>query len=174
MSMYSKLSILKDVSSGLLYLHSLNPPLVHHDLDTNNIVLTNNLVAKITDFAVVKVVSPLSPDKMTIVPKTVHFMLPEVFEDDPHYGLPLDVFSFGCVVCHVITQQWPVPSPLSIVDLKSGKEITVSEVERRKQYIDQISKESLKQLVIACLNNDQARRPLISLINERVTSMITG
>ena len=30
-------------------------------------------------------------------------MPPGVFEDDPHYGLPLDVFSFGCVVCHVIT-----------------------------------------------------------------------
>ena len=172
-AMYSKLSILKDVSNGLLYLHSLNPPLIHCDLDTNNIVLTNNLVAKITDFAVVKVVSPASY-KMTKVPGTVHFMPPEVFEDDPHYGLPLDVFSFGCVVCHVITQKWPVPSPLSIVDLKSRRKITVSEVERRKQYIDQISKESLKQLVITCLNNEQARRPLISLVNERIISMTAG
>ena len=171
---YSKLSILKDVSSGLLHLHSLNPPLMHRDLDTNNIVLTENLVAKITDLAVMKVVSPLSSDKMTKVPGTVHFMPPEVFEDDPHYGLPLDVFSFGCVVCHVITQKWPVPLPLSTVDLKSRKNITVSEVERRKQYVDQISTESLKQLVIACLSNDQARRPLISLVNEKITSMITG
>ena len=94
---------LKDLSSELLHLPSLNPPLMHHDLDTNNIVLTENLVAEITDLAVMKVVSPLSSDKMTKVPGTVHFMPPEVFEDDPHYGLPLDVFSFGCVVCHVIT-----------------------------------------------------------------------
>ena len=101
-------------------------------------------------------------------------MSPEVFEDDPHCGLPLDVFSFDCVVCHVTTQQWPVPLPLSVVDLKSGKEVTVSKVQRRKQYIDQISEESLKQLVITCLNNDQVRRPLISLINERITSMIAG
>ena len=63
--MYNKLSILKDVSNGLLYLHSLNPPLMHRDLDTNNIVLTKNLVAKITDLGVMKVVSPLSSDKMT-------------------------------------------------------------------------------------------------------------
>ena len=102
-AMYSKLSILKDLSSELLHLPSLNPPLMHHDLDTYNIVLTENLVAEITDLAVMKVVSPLSSDKMTKVPGTVHFMPPEVFEDDPHYGLPLDVFSFGCVVCHVIT-----------------------------------------------------------------------
>ena len=110
---------------------------MRRDLDTNynNIVLTENLVAKITDLAVRKVVSPLSSYKMTKVPGTVHFMPPEVFEDDPHYGLP----SFGCVVCHVITQKWPTPSPLSIVDLNSRKNITASEVERRKQYIDQIS-----------------------------------
>ena len=67
-----------------------------------------------------------------------------------------------------------MPSPLSVVNLKSRKKITVSEVERRKQYIDQISEESLKQLVITCINNEQARRPLISLVNEKITSMITG
>ena len=145
---------------------------MHRDLDTNNIVLTKNLVAKITDLGEMKVVSPLSSDKMTKVPGTVHFMPPEMFEDDPHYGLPLDVFSFGCVVCHVITQEWPVPSLLSIVDPKSRKTVIVSEVERRKHYIDQISEGSLKQLVIKCLNNDQARCPLISLVNDRITSMI--
>ena len=88
-----------------------------------------------------KAVSPLSSDKMTKVPGTVHFMPPEVFEDDPHYGLPLDVFSFGCVVCHVITQNWPVPSLSSIVDPKSRKMVIVSEVERR---INTISIRSVK------------------------------
>ena len=57
-AMYSKLSILKDLSCGLLHLHSLNLPLMHRDLDTNNIVLTENLVAEITDLAVMKVVLP--------------------------------------------------------------------------------------------------------------------
>ena len=42
---------------------------------------------------------------MTGVPGTVDFMAPEALVvDDLHYGLPLNVFSFGCVVCHVITQ----------------------------------------------------------------------
>ena len=172
--MYVKLSILQDVSRAVCYLHTLNPPLMHRDLDTNNIVLTTNLVAKITDVAVMKVVSPLSSDKMTKVPGTVHFMPPEAFEDDPHYGLPLDVFSFGCVICHVITQQWPTPSASQVVDGKSRRKVIVSEVERRQRYIDQIRERSLKQLVITCLDNDQERRPPISLVSERITSIITG
>ena len=106
---YVKLSILQDVSRAICYLHTLNPPLMHRDLNSNNILLTTSLVAKVCDFAVMKVVSPLSSDRMTQAPGTVVFMPPEAFGDDPHYGLPYDVFSFGCVVCHVITQEWPQP-----------------------------------------------------------------
>ena len=42
--MYVKLSILQDVSRAICYLHTLNPPLMHRDLTTNNIVLTTSLV----------------------------------------------------------------------------------------------------------------------------------
>ena len=107
--MYVKLSILQDVSRAICYLHTLNPPMMHRDLTSNNILLTTSLVAKVSDFGTMKEVSPLSSDRMTQVPGTADFMPPEAFADNPHYGLPLDVFSFGCVICHVITQQWPTP-----------------------------------------------------------------
>ena len=170
--MYVKLSILQDVSRAICYLHTLNPPMMHRDLTPSNIVLTTSLVAKVCDFGVLKVVSPLASERMTKGPGTLHFMPPETLMEDPHYGLPLDVFSFGCVVCHVITQQWPKPS--NNYDPTTGRIIALSEVERRKRYIDQISKGSLKQLVITCLDDDQKRRPPMSLVNERITSIITG
>ena len=40
-----KLSILHDVSQGLSYLHSHNPPIVHRDLSSNKILLTSRLEA---------------------------------------------------------------------------------------------------------------------------------
>ena len=174
--MYVKMSILQDVSRAICYLHTLNPPLMHRNLSTNNILLTTSLVAKVCDFIVtVKAASPFSSHKLSRhAPGALHFMPPEVFEDDPHYGLPLDVFSFGCVVCHVITQRFFRPAVLSTIDSNHRKNVTISEVERRKDYIDQISEGSLKQLVITCLDNDQERRPPISLVSERITSIITG
>ena len=162
--MYVKLSILQDVSRAICYLHTLNPPVMHRDLTSNNIILTTSLVAKVYDFAVSKEVSPSSSDELTRAPGTLHFMPPEALEDDPHYGLPLDVFSFGCVVCHVITQQWPTPA-----DRVTMESVALSEVERRQHYIDQISEGSLKQLVITCLDDDQDRRPPISVVSERIT-----
>ena len=172
--MYVKLSILQDVSRGICYLHTRNPPLLHCDPNSNNVLLTTSLVAKVCDFMVMKVVSPLSSNKMTKAPGTAVFMPPEVLEDDPHYGLPVDVFSFGCVVCHVITQQWPKRLDEQYADPTTKIFRRRSEVERRSRYIDQISEGSLKQLVITCLDNDQERRPPISLVSERITSIITG
>ena len=162
-SMNVKLSILQDVSRAICYLHTLSPPLMHRDLSSNNILLTTSLVAKVCDCIVMKEVSPLASESMTQAPGTFNFMPPEAFMTDPHYGLPLDVFSFGCVICHVITQQWPIPTTAAD-----------SEVERRKHYIDQITEGSLKQLVMTCLDNDQERRPPMSQVNEKITSIITS
>ena len=162
--MYVKLSILQDVSRAICYLHTLNPPVMHRDLTSNNIILTTSLVAKVYDFAVSKEVSPSSSDELTRAPGTVDFMPPEASVNNPHYGLPLDVFSFGCVVCHVITQQWP-----TLADRVTMESVALSEVERRQHYIDQISEGSLKQLVITCLDDDQERRPPISVVSERIT-----
>ena len=72
--MYVKLSILQDVSRAICYLHILNPSLLHRDLNSNNILLTTSLVAKVCDFVVMKMVSPLSRDEMTKAPGTVNFM----------------------------------------------------------------------------------------------------
>ena len=156
--MYVKLSILQDVSRAICYLHTLNPPMMHRDLNSENILLTTSLVAKVCDFGVIT-------GGLTIVirqddwsyRKSGNFMPPEALVGDPHYGLPLDVFSFGCVVCHVITQQRPTPSDQFKLASPEGSDPTyysqVSEVERRRHYIDQISEGSLKQLLITCLDN---------------------
>ena len=172
--MYVKLSILQDVSRGIYYLHTLKPPLIHCDLSSNNILFSTNLVAKICDFVVMKVFSPLSSDYTAKIPGTLDFMPQEVFEDDPKYVSPLDIFSFGCVACHVITQQWPAPSVLSKVDPNSREIKSLSEVERRKRYIDQITDKFLKELVMACLDNDQDERPLISTVMEKIVNIIRG
>ena len=78
------------------------------------------------------------------------------------------------MICHVIAQQWPDPSRHIRFDHTTEAFIALSEVESRKDYIDQISEESLKQLVVTCLDNKQERRPPISLVSERITSIITG
>ena len=102
------------------------------------------------------------------------FVSPEVLGVDHFYGKSTasDVFSFGCVMCHTITQQWP--EPLFYTKPFADTKIALSEIEKRQYYIGQIGDESLKQLVILCLNNRPERRPPILQVNETITSLVTG
>ena len=54
--MHVKLSMLLDVSRGLWYLHIHHPPIVHGDLSPNNVLLTSQFVAKISDLGVAKLI----------------------------------------------------------------------------------------------------------------------
>jgi len=56
-------------------------------------------------------------------------MPPEALDDKPIYGPPLDAFSFGGVILHITSRQWPTPKSWSQIDPKTRKRITLSEVE---------------------------------------------
>ena len=76
----------------------------------NNILLTNNIHARIADFGQAIIYDPNSKDSLPTNPGNVHHMPPEASQHNPTYSTKLDVFSFGCVVIHVVTQEYPIPN----------------------------------------------------------------
>ena len=52
-----KRSILADIASGLLYLHTHTPQIIHRDLTAKNVLLTSSFVAKITDLGNSRIVN---------------------------------------------------------------------------------------------------------------------
>ena len=167
---YSKLScskagtILNDVCLGLQYLHSRTPPIIHRDLTPNNILLCYHYRAKITDLGVARTLEA-TDTKLTQTPGTLVFMPPECLGDKPKYGLSLDVFSFGGIILFITTQQWPSPSPWVSFDPVTNVKISyTSEVQRRQQYIDQMTGAyaDLKPLVTSCLDDNPKNRPSIA------------
>ena len=57
-------------------------------------------------------------------------MPPEVLYDKPIHGPPLDVFSFGGVVLHITTRQWPNPKSAAQFNWMTEKSIVLSEIEK--------------------------------------------
>ena len=171
--MYVKLSMLLDVSRGLWYLHTHHPPIVHRDLSPNNVLLTSQFVAKISDLGVAKVIQADSKKTKTRAPGTVDFMPPEALWETPEYGPPLDVFSCGGVILHVVNQEWPKPLHYVRTDTKTGKMIPLSEVERRQQHVEKMTgtPADLRPLVKQCLDNQPSTRPPISDVSERMKRM---
>lgn len=157
----TKIKILHDLSLGLYYLHSQNPPIVHRDLSPNNVMIKSYLpqpVAKIGDLGVAKSIRDDSKKSMTKAPGTVDFMPPEALYDQPQYGPPMDVFSYGGIALFVINQEWPAPTMLVTHDPVTHELRAFSEVERRQNYLN-FPHGPVKDLILECLSNDPAVRP---------------
>ena len=176
-SLAQKISILNDVSLGLSCLHLRNPPVIHRDLSSNNVMLTKQLVAKIGDLGVAKVVRPESRNtkrKLTTAPGTVDFMPPETLEEEPVYDTPVDVFSFAVISLHLFCEEWPKAIGLKRRDPKTKRLYALSEVERRQRYFDKISGKvplELFQMIESCLDDYPDARPVIEAISEIITTL---
>ena len=170
-----KLSILHDVCLGLRYLHGLSPAIIHRDLSTNNILLTPRLVAKITDLGQAKLLKKESFSTMSMAPGTVMFMPPEALEYRPLYGPQLDIFSFGAVTLHLVTQVWPSPSALVRFDEETGRREMVPEVARRKEYIDMMTGAAadLVPLVESCLEDNPNKRPQLKEVTDTIETLMS-
>ena len=159
--------ILFDVARGLVYLHEgCGEPLAHRDLSSNNILLTSRLQAKIADFGESRALDKPggwdSSAKLTDVPGTLVFMPPETWEDPPHYTTAIDIFSFGCVIIHLVTWQWPQPDAQIRRVTNAFGEFSkiIGELERRKKWISMFGEHHpLLPIVKQCLQDKIDNRP---------------
>jgi len=175
--LYVKLTILQDVSRGLDYLHTRNPPIVHSYLTVNIILLTANLVAKIGGFTFsVEMV----PKNEGLPAPTPHSVGNELFKTSLYCGPPFDIYSFGFLIYEVIIERFFYATHKCLADSPIGKALTVHIGNPGHQYeynIDQAFKAnnvSLKQLVTDCMNDNPNLRPSASQISEIITNIIRG
>ena len=167
-----KYSILVDVAKGLCYLHGKRPPIVHRDLTANNVLLTSSYSAKISDLGVSRLTDMFKKHHLTRAPGNPVVMPPEALRDNPVYDHKLDVFSYGCLILHVLTGQFPQPTNQFVPEPgqkpEPGKRasctyIKVSEWDRRSSCIENIPKENeLLPLAKQCLNDESTDRPEIT------------
>ena len=137
-------SILHDVALGLCYLHSQTPAIIHRDLSSNNILLTPNMTAKISDLGDARSLklTPLQISHMTQTPGTSAYMPPEVMVANPKYDTSVDEFSYGILTIYMFSGRWPEPQ-VGPIRTDSGKMIPVSETERRDVFF------KLSELIIS-------------------------
>ena len=170
-------TILHDVAIGLCYLHSQTPPIIHRDLSSNNVLLTPNMNAKISDLGVARILSltPLQFSRMTQTPGTPAYMPPEVMVANPKYDTSIDIFSFGVMIIHVLSGQWPEPQiGPNKIDPETERLVPVSEAERRETFLDSIGHDHpLMNLIIKCIDNNNKHRPSASNAVTCLTEMVS-
>ena len=168
-------SILHDVALALCYLHSQSPPIIHRDLSANNVLLTHNMQAKISDLGVARIhnLTPLQVTRMTQTPGTPAYMPPEVMVANPKYDTSIDEFSFGVLIIHILSGHWPEPQ-CSQIRMEAGLMIPVSEADRRKGFLDMIGQDHpLMNVILKCIHNDPQQRMHTDAIVQKMSEMVT-
>ncbi|CAN1224857.1 LysM domain receptor-like kinase 4 [Linum grandiflorum] len=107
LSWHQRIQIALDIANGLHYLHNFTePPYVHKDISSSNILLDADLRAKIANFSLARsaeaVLYPSS--SIRLAKGTKGYLAPEYLE----YGLvipEIDVYAFGVVLTELITRK---------------------------------------------------------------------
>ena len=167
-----KLSILLDVTYGMLYLHSLDTPVIHRDLTAPNVLLTSDLRAKIADLGVAKLIDPTTESRIfhTQTPGTQNYMPPEALMQNPSYSAQLDVFSFGHLSLYTVNQTCPKVYSVEPTTrmVKDGS----IELMRRQEALMEMGREHpLYGLVEQCLSDKPEKRPSTSELHSLVQQL---
>ncbi|KAH0460347.1 hypothetical protein IEQ34_011010 [Dendrobium chrysotoxum] len=100
-----RLNMALDVAKGMNYLHKRNPPIVHRDLKSPNLLVDKKYTVKVCDFGLsrLKASTYLSSKSLAGTPE---WMAPEVLRDEPS-NEKSDVYSFGVILWELMTLQQP-------------------------------------------------------------------
>ena len=168
----TKLSILQDVSYGLVYLHEYNPPIIHRDLTARNILLTKAYQAKIADVGVAKLLdqTAMKAASHTKAPGQMFYMPPEACMEKAECTSKLDIFSFGHLSLHVLLEDYPEVFEVKVTS-KMLSDGTI-QIMRRKNTLDRIgSSHCLYPLITQCLMDEPEKRPSTRNVNSSIADI---
>ena len=106
-----RIKILLEIAIGMNFLHTNNPPILHRDLKSLNILLTNKIETnydtsdiKISDFGLSRLYQ--KSYILTGHLGTCYWMAPEIIVNKK-YSTKIDVYSFGIIIWEVCTRKTP-------------------------------------------------------------------
>lgn len=95
-------TLLRQIVSAVSYLHSNS--IMHRDLKTSNILLTNRGQIKLADFGMARYVPPAGAPLTQLV-VTLWYRAPELLLGAKEYGAEVDMWSVGCVFGELLSRE---------------------------------------------------------------------
>ena len=162
MNFHMKLQCALDAANGMLYLHNSNPVILHRDLKSDNLLVTNDWTVKVADFGLTRFIS--EKKQMTQV-GTPMWMAPEIIMGRK-YTEKADVYAFGIILWEILTREEPYeekePMQIVVEVVNEGLRPTV-----RTELLDA----PLVPLMRDCWHTEPGSRPTFEKIVERLRAI---
>ncbi|KAF4365319.1 hypothetical protein F8388_017885 [Cannabis sativa] len=180
----TRLRIATETALSIDYLHSLaQPPIIHRDIKSTNILLDENYTAKVSDFGASVLIPPGQTGIATTVQGTIGYLDPEYLTTSTLTSKS-DVYSFGVVLVELITGEKPISNGVRRSGAKSNIiQYFVSTVRENKgeKYVSkivdpnvvyeenhEIEIETVAELAMKCLEGFGERRPTMKEVAEEL------
>eukprot|EP01100_Stratorugosa_tubuloviscum_P006059 TRINITY_DN2636_c2_g1_i1.p1 TRINITY_DN2636_c2_g1~~TRINITY_DN2636_c2_g1_i1.p1 ORF type:complete len:553 (-),score=254.25 TRINITY_DN2636_c2_g1_i1:76-1734(-) len=153
LSLCFRMKMALEAALGVNWLHRSNPPIIHRDLKTSNLLLDENYHVKICDFGLSQVKNTTHIEDQEGAKGTPLWMAPEVLTGKP-FNEKADVYSFGIILWELLTRQEPF---LEFEDLYTFRQAVCNNHVR--PIIPADTNPALKNLIQCCWSPDVSRRP---------------
>eukprot|EP00118_Oscarella_pearsei_P019493 m.207755 g.207755 ORF g.207755 m.207755 type:complete len:461 (+) comp39697_c1_seq16:2214-3596(+) len=163
-----RLTVAYEVAMGMTYLHSLNPPIIHKDLKSSNLLIDVNYHCKISDFGLAKV-RGISSQTTRRTERgrgnpsgTLPFIAPERFHGDFDITEKVDVYGYAIILWQLKELKRPYGDGMSHAQIRDA----VVHGDRRPSISSDDSKQDLIKLIQLCWNHNPMDRPSFREISE--------
>ncbi|PNY06945.1 putative LRR receptor-like protein kinase [Trifolium pratense] len=177
-----RLRIALGSARGLAYLHELaNPPIIHRDVKSTNILLDETLTAKVADFGLSKLVSDSEKGHVsTQVKGTLGYLDPEYYMTQ-QLTEKSDVYSFGVVMLELITSKQPLEKGKYIVrEVRTLMNNRDEEYYGIRELMDPVVRNTVNltgfgrflELTMQCVEESASARPTMSEVVKALETIL--
>ncbi|KAH7684341.1 S-receptor-like serine/threonine-protein kinase protein [Dioscorea alata] len=179
-----RVKIILGVARALFYLHEeCTSPIIHCDIKSQNILLDDNFVARISDFGLAKLLRADQTRTSTGIRGTKGYVAPEWFKNMP-VTTKVDVYSFGVLLLEIICCRKNFKQELASDHeekevilvywaydcYRNGRLDLLLVASDREAMIDRRRLERFVMIAIWCIQEDPSLRPSM----QKVTLMLEG
>ncbi|KAK2993636.1 hypothetical protein RJ640_019276 [Escallonia rubra] len=176
-----RLRIAIGAAKGIQYLHDLaDPPIIHRDIKSNNILLDERLNAKVADFGLSKPLGDVDKGHVTTQVKgTMGYMDPEYYMTQ-QLTEKSDVYSFGVVLLELVTARSPIEKGKYIVrEVRQAMDRT-KDLYNLQGILDPAiglgtelrGLEKFVDLALSCVEETGLKRPTMSEVVKEIESIM--
>ncbi|XP_030506650.2 uncharacterized protein LOC115721720 [Cannabis sativa] len=148
-----------DIARGMNYLHHFNPPIIHRDLKSSNLLVDKNWTVKVGDFGLSRLKHETYLTTKT-GKGTPQWMAPEVLRNEPS-DEKSDVYSFGVILWELATEKIPWDN------LNSMQVIGAVGFMNQRLEIPKDVDPQWAAVIESCWHSDPTRRPSFQELLER-------
>ncbi|CAI8045030.1 Probable serine/threonine-protein kinase drkA [Geodia barretti] len=156
----NRVPVFLDVARGLHYMHDRTEPIIHRDVSAPNVLLkalpNGRWRAKVSDFGSAN----LARFSVTAGEGAIIYTAPEAFplrspdSPRPRHTTKIDVYSFGILVCEVVTAEQPDPELYQV----------------RLGQVGRLSR-PLHSLVVRCTDHNPDKRPTMATVIQELSNI---